>query len=197
VEQQATSAQQQCRPGRPRDPERREERGHRREVGGPQGAAPGRQEGRHCRHRGFDARDDPERSLLQQGHGQPGVRLRQGRRKRHRSPERVLGLFALAGFESRHAALDEAEAHPVQAGDVPLHARPPDLAQRAFPPFGVAGGVSPDEARPQLRERRLRALGGPQGAGRRGPAARLRREQQQETEGDRGAHAPPARVFPT
>ena len=127
-------AQEQSRRDRPRDPEGGEQAGHRREVGGAQGAAPGRQEGRHAGDRGLDARDHAERSLLQQGHGEPGVPVRQAGRERDRGPEGVLRLLALARVELRDAPLDEAEADAVQARDVALDARSPDLAQSALRP---------------------------------------------------------------
>ncbi len=128
--------------------------------------------------------------------------VRQAGGERDRRPEEVLRLLALARLELRDASLDEAEADGVEAQDVALDPHPPDLAQRALGRVGIPGPVGVDEGRPQLLEcrshhRRGRDAPGRRSAGRRGAHLRRRGEQQQDAEGDRRDHAPPARVFPT
>ena len=202
VAQEAAAPRDERQRDRPRDREGREQGGHRREVAAAAVPAPGRQEGGEAGDRGVDARDDSERPLLQQGDGEPRVPVRQPGREPDRGPEGSFRRLTVLRVELRHAALDETQAHGVEAQDVALHARAPDLAQRARGRRSVSGGVGLDVDRPELLERRRGGRRGRHGsrrrsAGRPGATTRRRGEEQQDAGRERRVHAPPARVFST
>ena len=200
--QEAAPPDEQRQGDRPRDREGREEAGHRREVAGAAVPAPGRQEGGEAGDSGLDARDHSERPLLQQRDGEPRVPVGQPGREPDRGPEGTFRRLRILRVELRHAALDETQAHRVEAQDVALHAHAPDLAQRARGLPGVSGGVGLDVARPELLERRRGGRRGGHGSRRRsarrpGAPTGLRGDEQQDPGSERRVHAPPARVFST
>jgi hypothetical protein len=190
VQQQPAVAEEQRDGDGPRHPERGQQPRHRREVGRPQRPAPGGHELRDAGDGLPDAGDDTEGALLQQGEGEPGVGVGQPGREVDRRAEGALRLVALARVEPDDAPLHEAEAHLVEAGDVPLHPDAADLAQRPLLPLLVPGAVGPDEARPEVLERRLAGR-----RRRRRRLGRLRREREQQAEREPRAQAPPVRVF--